>query len=458
MTIWHVLSVLLLAGFPVLAQSGEMGSMRDPRQAGQTGGGVIQPWLAVSGNYDTYLDQPAGSVGYVRRSISLGGGLSATKSFQRTVLSFGYSGSGSDYLGQTAGLREGWRSSNVGTLAVSSQVSQRLTLDFSESGGASNGGFGAAAAGLQAGGLGILSSVNLASGFLFRGGGATSGLDPLQNNLVDSDYYMQMAYFSSTAANAGYLLTKRTMLNVGGSAAFVRREGSGYSDANLVGANAMLSTQVSQRLTTFLGYTFNRIDYVRSIGNTYIQGGFAGLSYVLSPHDQISLSVNDSYVESKFVSAVKLPDDLAALLGVSYTTVVNNSGRSYLGGKLTYVHEFQRGGFSLSCSSMVTPGNDLVLLSRTQGCSTALSRRLTPRLSVTGVGGLRRLDGVSGSRGRYDVATGGLVFGYHIARGLSFNAGANYRATEVHPSSKSASDVSGTAGLSWTPEGGPRLF
>jgi len=438
--------------------------MRDPRTADQqsTGVGAIQPWLAVSGNYDTYLDQPGGTLGSSRRSVSLGGGLSAVKSFQRTALIFSYAGSGTDYTSPWAGAQQGWMSSNVINLAVSSQVSRRLTLDFAETGGAANGGFGSAAAAFQSGGMGMLGSLGAVGGYMSGAGaglgGMSGGLDVLQNGLVDSDYFNQMTYFSSTSANAGFLLSPRTMVNVGGSAAFIRRAGRSFSDINMVGANAMISTQLSQRLSTFFGYSFSRIDFVQSIGNTDIQGGFAGISYLFSQRDQFSLSVSDSYMNSTFLSTVALPPDIAAVLGVSTTSVVRNNSRSYPGGRLSYRHEFQRGGFGLLCDSMIAPGNDLILMARTQGCSVTLSRELTPRFSVSGVGGLRRLTGMTQSGGRYDVMDGGLIFSYRVLREVSLFAGADYFASQIHPSSNSLTGVEANGGLRWSPRNEGSLF
>lgn len=457
MTIRRVFAAVLLFGVSVWAQSGGLGSMRDPRLADQQSSalGAIEPWLAVSGNYDDYLDQPVSSFGTALRSVSVGGGLSAVKSFQRTVLIFGYAGSGTDYIGRSAGIREGWMSSNVANLAVSTQVTRRLTLDFSEAGGAANGGFGAASAGLQSGGLGVLSTLGVAGGFLAGAGAglgsASGGLDVLQNSLIDADYYTQMTYFSSTSASAGFLLSNRTMLNIGGTGSFVRREGRSFSDANLVGADAMLSIQLTRRLSSFFGYTFNQIDFIKSIGNSYIQSGFVGINYALSQHDRLSLSLSDSYLESKFVTTVALPPDVAALLGISTTTIVGNNSRSYLGGKLAYRHAFQRSGFEVACSSMLAPGNDLILMARSEGCTMSLSRELASRLSVMGIGGMRRLTGLSQSSGRYDVLSGGVVFSYRMFRGVSLIAGATYRATDVRPSSEATTDVLATAGLRWAP-------
>jgi hypothetical protein len=462
MKIMRVFSLLMLASVSVWAQFSGMGSMRDPRETNTQGAGAIQPWLAGIGSYTTFLDQPESSQGSVYRTVGLNGGLSAAKSFQRTSLIFGYAGSGTDVLGQSAGIHEGWRFSNVGSLAVSSQVTYRVTLDFSESGGAGNGGFGATAAGLQSGGLGLLGSMGVASGFLSGGsaglGGGSTGLDPLQNNLVDAEYYQHMTYFSSTSAGAGFLLTNRTMLNIGGTAAFVRRDGSTFSDANMLVANAMLSTQLSRRVTVFGGYSFNRIDYISSIGNANIQTGFVGVKSTLSPHDELSLAVSANYVETKFVSTVTLPPDIAALLGVATTTAVNDTSRWYSGGRLSYMHAFQRGGFNISCTSTIVPGNDLILLSRSQGCNVSLSRSLTPRFSVTGIGGIRRLTGQAQSGSRYDVASGGLLLSYRIFRGVSFTTGATFMASEVRPSTQTTTSVAAHIGLYWSPEGGVHLF
>lgn len=463
MIIRHLFSALLLVSISVWAQSGGLGSMRDPRSVDQPSSlsGSIQPWLAINGNYDTALGQTDSSAGSIRRSLSVSGGLSATKSFQRTEFVLGYAGSGNDYLGQSAGSRVGWMSSNVLRLGVSSQVARHITLDFSEAGGAANGGFGAASAGMLSGGLGVLGSLDVSGGYLSGGSGlgsTSSGLDNLSNGLVDSDYYDQMTYFSTTGANAGFLLTNRTMLNVGGSGSIIRRSGRSFSDANMVGANAMISTQFSRRFSTFFGYSFTRVDFVKSIRDIYIQGGFAGVEFVLSPHDHLSLSVSESYLNSQFVTVVALPADVAALLGVSTTSVAVNNNRSVVGGRLSYNHSFQRGGFSLTCNSTVVPGNDLILMARAEGCTVSLSRVLTQRFSVNGVGGMRRLTGISQSGSRYDVFDGGVVFAYRMFRSVSLTAGADYRATEFHPSGSSRDDVAANAGLRWSPRDEINIF
>ncbi len=466
MTIMRAYAILLLVLFStsVYSQTGGMGSMRDPRSASsQSGGsGTIDPWLAVSGNYDTTLDQPVSTPGSIHRALSLSGGLSMAKSFRRTVVVLGYAGSGYDYLGHSAGVREGWRSSNVASLTVSSQVTHRMTLDFAETGGAGNGGFGAAAIGTQSGGLGLLGSLGVASGYIFGGipglGGLSTGLNPLQNGLVDAEYYDQMAYFSGTSAGAGFLLSNRSMLNISGSASFVRRAGRSFNDADVFGAQAMFSTQLSRRFTAFLGYSFSKIDFIQTVGMTDMQGGFAGISYVFSPRDQLSLFVSDGYMESQFVSTVALPPDVAALLGVSTTTTVSNNNRSFLGGGLSYNHLFQRGGFDITCNSNVAPGNDVIQLARTQGCSVSLSRTLSPRFSVAGIGAFRRMNGLTQSGGRFDVATGGMVFSYRVFRGLSVTAGATYRATDIRPSGTSLTGVSANAGLFWSPRDNIHIF
>ena len=123
-----------------------------------------------------------------------------------------------------------------------------------------------------------------------------------------------------------------------------------------------------------------------------------------------------------------------------------------------YNHAFQRGGFDITCSSMVAPGNDLILLARSQGCTVSLSRSLGPRFSVAGLGGIRRLVGMSQSGSRYDVANGGMVFSYRIFRGLSLTAGANYRASDIRPSTQKLPGVVANAGLYWSPRDGVHLF
>ena len=61
------------------------------------------------------------------------------------------------------------------------------------------------------------------------------------------------------------------MVSFGGSAFFARREGSSFSDSNGYTGNVSLSTYWTQRFSTNVGYSYTRIDYIKSIGDTNIQ-------------------------------------------------------------------------------------------------------------------------------------------------------------------------------------------
>jgi hypothetical protein len=280
----------------------------------------------------------------------------------------------------------------------------------------------------------------------------------LQNNLVDTESSNQMTYYSSSTVSLGVLLDKRTMVSFGGSAFFARRAGSSFSDSNGYTGNVGLSTMWTRRFSTSLGYSFTRVDYIKSIGNTNIQSLSAGGQFRLSARDTIAGSFGLSYVDSQFLATLTLPPDIALLLGVPQVYVIQNVSRQFLSGSGLYNHSFQRGGFGINCGSSIVPGNDLLLVSRSESCTVFLSRTLTSRLSVSGVGGAARLNGLAQAGSRYDVYDGGLTLSYRLLRGFSLTAGGAYFKNQVQPSSASSSVASVNAGLYWSPERGLKLF
>ena len=138
-------------------------------------------------------------------------------------------------------------------------------------------------------------------------------------------------------------------------------------------------------------------------------------------------------MNSQFLATLTLPPDIALLLGVPQVYVIDNVSQKFLSGSANYSHAFQRGGIAIFCYSGVVPGNDLLLLSRSESCGASLSRTLTSRLSVSGVGGVTRLTGLAQAGTSYDAYNAGLSFSYRFLRGLSFTAGGGYYANETKP-------------------------
>ena len=440
---------------------GITGSLRDPRLGDQAAGqGIIQPWLAVSGGYGTSPDAPPGAANPTNKSIGLSGGLSMVKPFRRTTFILGYSGTGSRGFGELAAAN-GWYSSNVVSLAVGTLLSPRLTFDVTAFAGASNGGFGITAWGLGANSNGVLESIGVASGSLYGNSGLPPGsstVNPLQNNLVDNESSTTLAYFADTSASLGVLLNRRTVLSFGGSAFFTRRVGGSYSDANGFAGSASLSTFWTRRFSTDANYSFTRVDFVNSIGYSDINSIAVGGHYLLSARDSLSGSFGVSLLSTQFLATLTLPAEIAQLLGVPVVYVIQNVSEQFYTGALMYNHGFYRGGFGLTCASAVTPGNDLLLLARTETCAVYLSRTLTRRLSVSALGGGSRLNGLAQAGAVYDDLNAGLTLSYRFLGGLAFTGGATYSKNYIKPSTASSSYVSASAGLYWSPVRGLKLF
>jgi len=462
MRISRAFVIFALAGSSALAQMGTTGSLRDPRQDStqQAGPAIIEPWLAVTGGYDTEVVTPAGQAAAIYRPLGLSGGLSMVKPFRKTTVVLGYSGTGYRSLGNS-GAENGWFVSNVVDLSVGTQLSRRLTFNVGELAGAANGGFGINAWGLGASSNGVLESIGVASGSLYGGSGIPSGTsttNPLQNQQVDTESSSQMTYFSNTNASLGVLLTRRTMLSFGGSAMITRRVGSSFSDSDGYTGSVGLNTRWTNRFNTSGSYSFTRFDFVNSIGYTNINSISAGAQYQLSAHDSVSGSFGASFLGTEFLATLTLPPDIAQLLGVPVVYLITNRSEHFVIGSAGYSHSYRRGGFGLSCTSSVTPGNDVLVLTRMESCGANLSRSLTRRLSVSGVGGGTRMNGLAQAGTRFDVFDAGLTFSYRFLGGLAFTAGGNYYVNYFKPSTASTSFVSANAGLFWSPARGLKLF
>ena len=77
-----------------------------------------------------------------------------------------------------------------------------------------------------------------------------------------------------------------------------------------------LSTYWTQRFSTNVVYSYTRIDYIKSIGDTNIQSVTVGAQYRISSRDSIAGSFGESFVNSQFLATLTLPPDIALLLGV----------------------------------------------------------------------------------------------------------------------------------------------
>ena len=464
MEISRTVFVIVIAAASGLAQMTGAGSLRDPRMSGGQSQGepVIQPWLAVSGSYNTPIDTYPGEPDDIYRSAGVSGGLSMVRPFHRSTVVLGYSGSAYRYFGLNGNHNQrDWLYSNVVNLSVGTQLSRRLTLDIGEFAGATNGGYGYsswAVAGLPGG---ILGSMGVASGSLNGGNGIPPGAttnNPLENNLVDSTSTYTMTYFSTTSASLGVLLSQRTMLSFGGSAYLARRPDYSFSDTNGYTGNVSMSTYWTKRFLTFANYSYTSYDYINSIGGSNINSFSVGTQYQLGQHDMLSGSLGASFVDSHFLSTILLPPDVAKLLGVPVLYYIADVNQHFITGSASYNHSFQRGGFGLSCGSGVTPGNDLLLLTRRESCGLYLNGTITRRMSVSALAGALREDGLAQAGTRYQTFNTGAVFSYRFWRGVSFTAGASYYKNYIKPSTSASSYVNANVGLHWSPEGGLKLF
>lgn len=338
----------------------------------------VRPWLGINGHATktTYQDEDT----RLRYGSTVAGGLNVSRGWQRTGLAGSYTfiaplanNFNRSYLGRG--------SSHVGGIQVVHQFSQRLTWNLSGMGGSSNGGYGFGGgiggfAGL--GPSGMMGGMNSPIGMASASSQIVSAQNMADNGLVDNELFSARVNFAGVNTGLSYAVDQRNQFSINAGANRVRRDLDYLVGVNSVGFGGGYSRLINDRVTTGVQYALNLFEYPGYYGGNQIHSVGWNLRYTITPTVHFNMNVGGYLYRVNNISTVRLPQEMADLLGTATVQTVNDiSNRGFMGGA-TLGKTFRVGSAQLSYFRGARPGYGLLFATQQEsvnaGYSVGISR------------------------------------------------------------------------------------
>ncbi len=409
---------------------------------------AFRPWLSANGFYSQALGQPAAE-GIRRdfRGYGAAGGLSGARQWERTALAGFYT---ANYQ-RSMGARIVQGASQVGGLSVSHQATERVGLFATQFVGSSLGGFGYGAPAGLFGGWGIAGAALIPEAGLL----GMSVADLAGNELVDNEVFSTRVNFYGTSGGVSYRPTMRWSMSGGAQAAFVRRKGRGLQDLNTAGLFGGTSYRVSQRTAIGGNYGWSQFSYPNLFGDNQGQSVSVFLQHQVSPQTTVGVGIGGFRMDTKFLGAVDVDPEIAALLGVR--TQLEVQRRTFYGwqGSAMVSRRWREWGMSAAYLRGVNPGNGVMLASKRDSVFGSVARSFG-RVSVGAFGGYFRWRGLI-QESRLDSGAFGASTGLRLAGDvfLGLNAG---QSAFKSPATEWRWQRYVSAHLTWSPSGAAFRF
>jgi hypothetical protein len=322
----------------------------------------FRPYVSVDGEYDSQLTSVSlRSDGKVASGNSVG-----------AALSYGISGS---HRWKSAALDLNFRgdfrhysrtSYNDGTdqtldLNVQTRIARRVRLNLGLSGGTYSSRFGYT--------------------------GSTGYYDPLFTQRSTADLFDNTTIFAQTTARLIYQKSTRLSFSFGGTGFLVRRRSSALYGATGYGAAADVSYRVTRFASIGADYAFQHYEFIGVFGTSNIHSEAGNLSLRLSKNWELGLRAGVFRAENLLLQVVKVDPVIAAITGQSSGIAANYSivHSPMFNARLN--RAFRRGGCGLTYSRGVTPGNGILLASRSDAvggdCSYSAQRSWNFNIGVS---------------------------------------------------------------------------
>ncbi len=421
---------------------GDPGGGRPPERV------AFRPWLSANGFYSQSLGQP--SVEGVRRDFrgyGAAGGVSGARLWERTVLAGFYT---ANYQ-RSVGDRVLQGASQVGGLTVSHQATDRVGLFATQFAGSSLGGFGYGAPAGLFGGWGIAGSGLLPESGLL----GMPAADLAGNELVDNEVFSTRVNFYGTSGGVSYRPTMRWSMSGGAQAAFVRRKGRGLRDLNTAGLFGGTSYQLSQRTAVGGSYGWSQFSYPKLFGDNQAQFVSVFLQHQVSPLTTVSIGIGGFRMDTKFLGAVAVDPEIAALLGVG--TQLEVQRRTFYGwqGEASVSRRWREWGLSLAYMHGANPGNGVMLASKRDSVFGSAARSIG-RASFGVFGGYFRWRGLIQDT-KLESGSFGASTGFRIVGDLFLGLNAGQSAFQT-PATDWRWQRFVSAHLTWSPSGAAFRF
>ena len=334
--------------------------------------------------------------------LSLAWGVSGTHSWRRTKLGLDYRGSVDHYFNQTA-----FDSINQGILlGITHQLRRRVILSLSESAGMFTRDFGL---------VGLPQTVPF---------------DPSTTNTPTTDFFDNRTIYMSTSASLAIQRTARLSFAFGGMGFITRRRSSALYGVVGAGANADVQYRFSRRTTIGAQYAYQHYDYTRILGNTDVHSAALSFAMQITRLLEFTGFAGAMRGETRFVETVPLDPAIAALLGVTSTSLVGHQVLWAPNFSARLSRTFHTGVGYVGVGHAMTPGNGLFLTSEATDAVAGYSYTGIRRWSFAASVNYNRARAIGHIQGLYSTVSGSVSASRQIMRSVHFTA--NYSARQYN--------------------------
>ncbi len=389
----------------------------------------------VSGIYDSSLGALVVTPSGINKQeaglgLSVFGSLYGTHRWRRSSLGIDYQGSYDQFPGKS--LYSG-ATQTIG-LSFNKQHSKKLSTSVNTAAGTTNRSYG-----------GIPG---------FSGYGFAGALDTVDNNFTavpTQELFNNRVNYVQVTTGFVYQKSARLSFGVNASGSLVRREAKGLGGMNGYMGGANIAYRLSRRSTISVDYSFTHMEYPGAFGASDFHGLGASYSRSIGRDWQLDLGGMMNRVESLGLARVELDPLVASLLGQSSGVEAFYSLVNVPGFTANVTRRFRRGSLNILATQAVTPGNGLILTSRTTGVTSNYSYTGVRHWSLFGAVGYSKMVSLTRTVGEYRGVNAGVGASRDIYRTLHFTSRWDYRDQLIKSGTFARSGSRLSIGLAWSP-------
>lgn len=275
--------------------------------------------------------------------------------------------------------------------------------------------------------------------------------DPNFAGLTTNDLFDTPTLALLTSGRIVHQMTPRLSFSAGGNGFFVRRRSKELFGSNGATATGDVAYRLTRYQTISVGYSFTHFDFEKLYGQSDMHGVMAGYSVRIGRNWELALLAGAFRVESIRNTRVELDPVIAAILGQKFG-IEKFYDVVYIpryGAHLT--RRFRRASATFGYDRTVLAGNGIYATSSYEIANFGLSYQGSRRLSIQAGANYTRYSSLTLSIGRYRSYSGGVGFGYLLAKGLSLLGRIDQRHYEVQSSELNRAYYRATLGFGWSP-------
>jgi hypothetical protein len=295
--------------------------------------------------------------------------------------------------------------------------------------------------------MGLFSRVNPTVGL-----SQTVPFDPSVSYVPTTDFYDNRTIYSTTQLDLVFQKSARLSFSFGGDFFTTLRRSKALYGVVGTGARGDMQYRLSRRSTLGLQYNYDYYHYTHILSSANMQGASVTYGLRLSRVLEFSGYGGATRVETKFLQSVPIDPNVAALLGITNSTVV--AYRVYyvpnFAGRLS--RTFHNGVAYVTGGETMTPGNGLFLTSRFASATAGYGYTGLRRWSMGATASYSKALSQANLVGDYGGAAGTFSMSRTIARNFHFVA--SFAANQYRSNAFTRYNrlvYTATAGLGWTP-------